>query len=621
MTYTMDFKTVKKQSLRNNEYYDMQTVFDKLYEESKSNRIFSNLIEIISDEDNIRLAYRNIKTNTGSRTRGTDEKTINDISMLDMEQYVKRTQERLANYKPHEVRRILIPKGNGKMRPLGIPTIEDRLLQQSIKQVLEPILEAKFYDKSYGFRPNRSTHHAIARFYQMVNLNNLHYVVDVDIKGFFDNVNHGKLLKQIWSLGIQDKNLLSIISKMLKAPIEGEGIPNKGTPQGGILSPLLSNIVLNELDWWINSQWEGMLTKHDYTMTRVKENGVIVDKSNHYRALRNSKLKEVYIIRYADDFKLMCKDYKTALKMFHSVRQWLKDRLDLEVSPDKSKITNLRKGNTEFLGFKIAVYQKNKQMVAQSRMTDKAKKNAIKNLQEKVKEIQKRPCSLTVNNFNSTVLGLQNYYKIATNVSLDFNEIDFIVRKSLENRLKGVYTTRGDPDKTYKKIYGKYDGKIRFIQNKAMFPIYAIKYSKPMNLPIDINDYTEEGRLRIHENIKGADIRIIRYMLSNPIINMSTEYNDNRISLYAGQNGKCAITKELLTPHNMECHHKTPRSLGGGDEYENLVFLTRNVHKLIHLTDNEKIELYLKASKLDNKQIAKVNKLREKVGNNNIEVK
>lgn len=618
MTYTMDLITFKKQSLRNNEYYDMQEIFDNLYDRSTKGYDFKKLMDIISDEHNIRLAFRNIKTNTGSKTRGTDELTINDIALSELEHYVKRTQERLKNYQPHEVRRVHIPKGNGKTRPLGIPTIEDRLLQQAIKQVLEPILEGKFYDKSYGFRPNRSTHHAIARFYQMVNLNKLHYVVDIDIKGFFDNVNHGKLLKQLWTLGIKDKSLISVISKLLKAPIEGEGIPTKGTPQGGILSPLLSNVVLNELDWWIHSQWEGIPTKHDYTITRTKKNGTIADKSNHYRALRKTDLKEVYIIRYADDFKLLCKDYETAKKMYHSVKKWLKDRLDLDISPEKSKITNLRKGKTEFLGFNISVVEKNKQLVINSRMTQKAKDKAIENIRNRIKKMQKEPTASNANLYNSTILGLHNYYKIATNVSGDFSEIDFYVRKSLENRLKGRLTNRGEPDLTYRRIYGNYKGKINYLAGRALYPVYGIKYHKPFNLPIDVCEYTEEGRLKLHESIKGADIRIVKYMLANPIKNMTTQYNDNRISLYVGQNGKCRITKELLTPHNMECHHIIPRNMGGTDEYNNLVFVNKHIHKLIHATDEETIAKYVVGLRLDEKLIAKVNKFRGKVGNSKI---
>ncbi|APR02868.1 group II intron reverse transcriptase/maturase (plasmid) [Clostridium botulinum Af84] len=617
----MDLKTFKKQSLRNNEYYDMQEVFDELYNKSENNCEFRNLMEIISNENNIKLAFRNIKTNTGARTRGTDELTINDISMSSLDHYVKRTQERLKNYHPHAVRRVHIPKGNGKTRPLGIPTIEDRLLQQAIKQILEPILEAKFYEKSYGFRPNRSTHHAIARLYQMVNLSKLHYVVDIDIKGFFDNVDHSKLIKQLWTLGIRDKNLICVISKLLKAPIENEGVPHKGTPQGGILSPLLSNVVLNELDWWIHSQWEGMPTKHDYTLIRERGNGTEIDISNHYRALRNTKLKEVYIIRYADDFKLLCKDYETANKMYHSVKSWLKDRLGLDISSEKSKITNLRKGHTEFLGFKISVHEKNKRQVIKSRMTDKAKKKAIENIKMRIKDIQKQPLADKVGLFNSTVLGLQNYFKIATNVSNDFSEIDFYIRKSLTNRLKGRVSNKGDPDLTYKKIYGKYNGKINYIAGKPLYPIYGIKYQKPFNLPKDINNFTELGRRKLHDKIKGADMRIVKYMLANPIKSMSTAYNDNRISLYVGQNGRCKVTKEMLSPHNMECHHIIPRELNGSDEYKNLVFVTKHIHKLIHVTNVETIEKYVLSLRLNEEEIAKVNKYRKKVGNNNIGVK
>lgn len=190
---------------------------------------------------------------------------------------------------------------------VAVPTIVDRLVQQCILQVMEPICEAKFYERSNGFRPNRSAENAIAQCYKMINLQKLYFVVDVDIKGFFDNVNHTKLIQQIWHMGIRDKKLLCIIREMLKAPIvmpDGTvEYPEKGTPQGGILSPLLSNIVLNELDWWIASQWENMPTRYEYSC-EVRPNGTI-NKTAIYGAFKNTtKLKEVHIIRYADDFKL-----------------------------------------------------------------------------------------------------------------------------------------------------------------------------------------------------------------------------------------------------------------------------------------------------------------------------
>ncbi len=247
----------KQKKLRNLEYYDLQGVFDGLYARSKNGAVFNKLMEIIRSEENIKLAYRNIKRNGGSNTPGTDKQSISDIEKLPADQYVQLIQGKLAWYKPKPVRRVEIPKPGGKLRPLGIPAITDRLVQQCILQVLEPICEAKFHERSNGFRPNRSAENALAQCYRMIQRQHLHFVVDIDINGFFDNVNHAKLIRQIWAMGIRDKTLLCMIKGMLKAPIvmpNGETVsPQKGTPQGGILSPLLSNIVLNELDWWVSS--------------------------------------------------------------------------------------------------------------------------------------------------------------------------------------------------------------------------------------------------------------------------------------------------------------------------------------------------------------------------------
>jgi len=608
-------KENKKQSLRNNEYYDMQETFDELYSKSKRGKKFTNLMEIISKDENIKLAYRNIKNNTGSKTSGTDGKRIRDLAKLDTDKYVKVVKQQLKNYHPQEVRRIFIPKPNGKLRPLGIPTIRDRIIQQAIKQVMEPILEAKFNERSYGFRPNRSSHHAIAYLYKMVNLSKLHYIVDIDIKGFFDNVNHAKLIKQLWTLGIRDKNLLKVINKMLKTPIEGEGIPTKGTPQGGILSPLLSNVVLNELDWWIDSQWVNIPTKYEYT----KIYDGVPDKRNQYRALRKTNLKEIFIVRYADDFKILCKDRITAEKTFHAVKEWLYERLHLEISDEKSKITNLRKRKSEFLGFNIALQKKkgNKRVIKSS-MTEKAKRNAIEKLRNKIKELQKVRNQQTVNRYNSAILGLQNYYRIATSVYIDFKDIAYIVGKSLKNRLKSCIKNKGDPSNTYNKLYGEYKCKKKYIGELILFPIHAIKHHNPMNFKRAINNYTAEGRILIHGNLRDIEWKVLRCMMINPVKYRSTEYNDNRISLFIGQKGKCRVTGNPLDHDNMECHHITPRKTVSDDSYKNLVLVEREVHKLIHATNPEIILKYTNKLNLTEKKLATVNKYRQKIGNNSI---
>lgn len=259
------YKPLKDKKLRHAEYYGMVDIFDELYKRSKDGDNFNNLMNIVQSENNILLAYRNIKRNSGSVTPGVDDITIKDIENLEQTIFVEMVRKRFSNYSPRKVRRVEIPKPNGKTRPLGIPSIWDRIAQQCILQVIEPICEAKFNKHSYGFRPNRSTEHAIADMLFRINQQKLHYVVDVDLQGFFDEINHKKLMNQVWTLGIHDKQLLVIIRKMLSAPIvlkNGSIMhPIKGTPQGGILSPLLANISLNEFDWWISNQWETFETR------------------------------------------------------------------------------------------------------------------------------------------------------------------------------------------------------------------------------------------------------------------------------------------------------------------------------------------------------------------------
>ena len=592
---------LKKQKLRNNEYYDMQTTFDGLYQKSKKGENFPKLMGIITKENNILLAYRNIKNNDGSVTPGVDGKTIDHYKEWSEEKFVKYFQNRLIDYQPQAVRRVEIPKAYkpGETRPLGIPCMDDRITQQCIKQVLEPICEAKFHNHSYGFRPNRSTSHAIARTNFLMNRSQVHYIVDIDIKGFFDSVNHGKLLKQMWTMGIQDKKLLNITSRILKSEIAGIGQPNKGTPQGGIISPLLSNIVLNELDWWLSNQFETKSTQHKYS------------KGTQSTALKKTKLKEFYFVRYADDFKVLCRNYQTAQRIYKAIRQWLIERLGLEISPEKSKITNVRKGKTQFLGFSLFV-KKNKKLkkhTARSNIADKAKKAIMEKYKEQIKKIQRHTIPSEVNQLNAMILGWHNYYNTATLCNLDFKKIAFKVSRSLRNRLKGKTSNKEPPtSKTYQKFYGKNNYATPTIAKARIFPIADCSYKKAMNFSQEICNYTETGRKKIHDKL--TCVYAITLRLLRQESTLSVQYNDNRISLIAGQQGKCAVTHELLNIGQMECHHIIPTQHGGTDEYKNLMWLNANVHKLIHATKQETIDKYLGTLNLDAKALKKVNSLR-----------
>ncbi|WP_245157068.1 group II intron reverse transcriptase/maturase [Anaerovorax sp. IOR16] len=572
-------------------------------------------------EENIKLAYRNLKTNKGSKTAGVDRKTIENLKRWNDQQLIANIVKSLEWYTPNKIRRVEIPKANGKTRPLGIPTIKDRLIQQCILQVLEPICEAKFHERSNGFRPNRSAEHAIAQAMAMIQQRNMHYVIDIDIKGFFDNVSHGKLLKQMWHLGIRDKKLIRIISTMLKAEVAGIGFPENGTPQGSLISPLLSNVVLNELDWWIASQWEEFPTEYQYKCC-IHENGV-ANKSPIYSALRKTNLKECYIVRYADDFKIFCRTRDDAEKLFTATQKWLKERLGLEISPEKSKIVNLKRHYSEFLGFRLKAKIKGKKSdgqpkyVVTSHISEKAHKNILKRANETISEIAKHDDKETaykyIGIYNSFVMGIHNYYNLATEVNKDFHKISFHVNRTLKRKLKNRLK-RPDTSKLRCKAILKRYGKsmeLRSVYNLPIIPIAYVQHKNPMWKRTSINKYTATGRAEIHKNLKGINMDILLYLMRNPIQNRSIEYNDNRISLYSGQMGKCAVTGRRLELNEIHCHHKKPRSLGGDDSYSNLKIIHVEVHRLIHATTEETIRKLLETLKLTDYQIGRINNLRK----------
>lgn len=561
-----------------NDYYQMQETFDDLYARSQQGETFDQLMSLITSEENIKLAFRMIKTNTGSKTAGTDGVTISEVKAQDIDHYVAEVRKRFNFYKPGKVRRVLIPKENGKFRPLGIPTMIDRLIQQSVKQILEPICEAKFYKHNYGFRPNRGTKDAMGTFQRLTNINGLSYVVDIDIKGFFDNVNHTKLIKQMWHMGIRDRKLIAIIKAMLKAPVEGIGVPSKGTPQGGILSPLLSNIVLNELDWWISSQWENMPTRHAYVKNLVK-----------YKALKtSSRLKEVFIVRYADDFKLLCRTRTQARIFFEAVTKWLKDRLGLDISPEKSKIVNLKKGYSEFLGYRFKLTPNKDSMrghTCKSHMSEKSMKRVTAKIKDKVIDISKDPTAAKVNHLNSIILGVQEYFRGATETTHDFRKLAFSVNRLMFNRFRNVARygiPAGSAHGTYHKFYGKSRSKTWVIGD---CPIYLVHYARPTVLrpySQSICEYTPEGR-KLTGNYSGTlNIVKLETLLKSYIQGDTVEYNDNRISRASMAGFKCEVTGIELEVNEIHCHHVTPRAAGGSDAFDNLRIVSKDVHILIH---------------------------------------
>ena len=605
-------KTLCVDDLRHAEYYGMQPVFDELYHRSLEGENFTDLMDLILSRDNILLAYRNIKANGGSYTAGTDNKNISDIGCLPPETVAEKVRFIVTGsqhgYRPKPVRRKDIPKPNGKTRPLGIPCIWDRLVQQCILQVLEPICEPKFHNHSYGFRANRSAHHAVSRVTTLINLSKYHYCVDVDIKGFFDNVNHGKLLKQIWTLGIRDKRLICIISKMLKAEIDGEGVPEKGTPQGGLLSPLLSLIVLNELDWWVSSQWETFQPKNR------SKNGWL------QYAKKYTKLKSGFIVRYADDFKIMCSTYGEAQRFYHSTVDFLNKRLKLEISPEKSKVVNLKKNSSDFLGFKIKVIPKGRTKhgyVAKTDMNQKALKKAKTNLKLKVKDIARHTTGFNISRYNLTVIGMQNYYCIATNVYNNLTEVSYALLPTIRIRLRNI--AKSVPfESTSSEFQSRTKGirpktKIVMIADNPLLPIQGVQHKNPMNFSQDICNFTKQGRNKVHEDVVVVTKEEIRALLENENPADSVEFNDNRISAYIAQQGNCYVMNRRGTPSTLICIHKSDKG-DNLDRYSNLAFVEIPIAKAILTESADEAKSLLKGYVLNSQQKKKLNRIRTNYG-------
>lgn len=328
-------------------------------------------------------------------------------------------------------------------------------------------------------------------------------------------MDHSKLIKQMWALGVQDKRLIYIVKRILKAPVQLENCtivtPDKGTPQGGIISPLLANIVLNELDWWVDSQWQNHPVAVARGRNRQIKERIVFDKSHGYRIMRNTQLKEMHIVRYADDFRIFCPTRDCAERTLIAVTQWLKERLRLDVSPEKTRVVNLNKHYSEFLGIKMRLRQKKNKQIVQSRVSEKAVKRITAEAKRKIKDIARPPKGMTearaILNYNAFVMGEHEYYQMATGVSVDFRDIGYQVSRTMKrlgDRLK-----KGPKEKIGGAIVDRYGSSklIRYVKNLPIAPISYVRTSGPKYKNPLIQKYTPEGRARMAGSAGGCNIR------------------------------------------------------------------------------------------------------------------
>ncbi len=445
---------------------------DLLYEKSGQGVSFTGLLEAMASEVTIVTAIHNIKSNKGSKTAGVDGAKMDRYLQMPKDELTQLIQSKFMDYKPKPARRVYIPKSNGKQRPLGIPTALDRIIQECVRIILEPICEARFYPHSYGFRPYRAQKHAIRDIVNVINASCKSpdqpvWAVEGDIKGCFDNIDHRLLLQKLWRIGVHDKRILKIISQMLKAGYVESDLyhaTKSGTPQGGILSPLLSNVYLNDFDWYVGR-------------TYMEPHRQCKHKCNDTRRLKWAGITPKYNFRFADDWVVLTSTEQEALRMKRELTKYFKHKMKLELSQEKTLITNAQKP-AKFLGFDVSVrksdaIKRDKNNVPARYYNGKiVLKVAIETVRNKLEEysairykvengrqvwfakfrgnLMKKKIEDIVAAYNSEIRGFYNYYCIANNVAYALSKFGYIMEYSM------YHTIAGKTNSTVSKVIDKY---------------------------------------------------------------------------------------------------------------------------------------------------------------------
>jgi RNA-directed DNA polymerase len=594
---------------------ELKKIQDEMYRitskciESKEIPKFKGLVEIMSSEVVIMTAIHNIKANKGSKTPGIDQKIIDkDYLQKDYYEVVTDIQNSFTNYKPDMVRRKWIPKpGKQEKRPLGIPTIKDRIVQECVRLIIEPILEAQFFQHSYGFRPWRDTHMALERVKDQVHRIGYYWIVEGDISRFFDNVNHTILIKKLYHMGIADKRILMIIKEMLKAGIMDECKKNElGTPQGGIISPILANVYLHQMDKWITREWENKVTQNNYS-----------SKRNQYQSLhRYSNLKPAYLIRYADDWILLTDSKEHAEKWKYRISKFLETNLKLKLSDEKTLITNIKEKPIHFVGFTYKVIKEPSMRKGYKPVVRPQQERIDKKLLEIIQDIKMLRLPMTKENLiesiskiNSKIRGIINYYSAANMVYFSLakyhRRITTVAMNSL--RRKGVIFKPAREVNNLIALHSNYSTWIPAIKlpNEQLIGITSpafCKYQKTYNKNQEETPFSSKGRelhlkrtrkqlslARMEEILQVPEIiKFNKYDKSKEIYNY--EYFMNRMYAFNRDKGRCKICGEpIINGDKFHCHHiSTNLPLQQINKVQNLLSTHSKCNKLIH----EKISQY-----------------------------
>jgi len=490
---------------------ELRKLQDKLYQHSKKvydeggRPALKGLLEIMSAEATIITAIHNIKSNHGSETPGVDSKTMRDYLQHSHSWVIRDIQSAFKHFEPQKIRRVYIDKpGKAEKRPLGIPTIRDRIVQECMRIVLEPIFEAQFFAHSYGFRPMRDAPMALERAKLLVHHTGYHWIVEGDISKCFDRIDHAILLKRLYHMGIRDRRVLQIIKAMLKTGVMDEcEVNEEGTPQGGLISPLLANVYLDIMDEWITKQWEIKKTEYPFSKPYRK-----------YKGLRRTALIPGFLVRYADDFIIItdtrahAEDWKKRLQIF------LHSKMKLTLSPEKTLITDIRKKYIKFLGYeyKVVPGKARKGYIPRTipeRDRLRRKTDKIAHDIKKIPHYYSREQMVdAINRINSQIRGIIQYYQCCTWVNISMKKysrrLQFVARRRL-TQYKGKWIP-AIQTQNLPRVHQQYKQKIPSMKYRDIYigftALSFCKWEKTIPKKEEETPYTEAGRQLFFERTK-----------------------------------------------------------------------------------------------------------------------
>ena len=490
---------------------ELRKLQDKLYQHSKKvydeggRPALKGLLEIMSAEATIITAIHNIKSNHGSETPGVDSKTMRDYLQHSHSWVIRDIQSAFKHFEPQKIRRVYIDKpGKAEKRPLGIPTIRDRIVQECMRIVLEPIFEAQFFAHSYGFRPMRDAPMALERAKLLVHHTGYHWIVEGDISKCFDRIDHAILLKRLYHMGIRDRRVLQIIKAMLKTGVMDEcEVTEEGTPQGGLISPLLANVYLDIMDEWITKQWEIKKTEYPFSKPYRK-----------YKGLRRTALIPGFLVRYADDFIIItdtrahAEDWKKRLQIF------LHSKMKLTLSPEKTLITDIRKKYIKFLGYeyKVVPGKARKGYIPRTipeRDRLRRKTDKIAHDIKKIPHYYSREQMVdAINRINSQIRGIIQYDQCCTWVNISMKKysrrLQFVARRRL-TQYKGKWIP-ANQTQNLPRVHQQYKQKIPSMKYRDIYigftALSFCKWEKTIPKKEEETPYTEAGRQLFFERTK-----------------------------------------------------------------------------------------------------------------------